>query len=304
MRNKKKILGTALLLSMAFAMSAQAGVWSQDETGYYYLTDDNAYARAQLMEIDGVTYGFNSSAYMMTGWSQLDGNWYYFDPASGAMETGWKDLEGTWYYLDPSTGVMKTSWLKLGTNRYYLDGSGALKVNCFFDAEDGLAYRADENGVIYRNTSTEDGNGNIFVYDSEGRIKIANTSTRAAASVSGGSSFSDEYLTMDNYEEFKANIVTLASEAVQEKEDELYEKYMERKEKGTLSSAKISSWEYTTRNALTKLGLTDDEIDAFIYAVEHGTYVYGGDEEYEDDDDEDYDYDYDYDYYDYDDDED
>ena len=47
------------------------------------------------------------------------GNWYYLDPATGAMATGWTRVDGQWYYMT-SGGVMRTGWLKDGGAWYYL----------------------------------------------------------------------------------------------------------------------------------------------------------------------------------------
>ena len=60
-------------------------------------------------------YHFGTDGYMDTGWfKDVDGNWYYLNPASdgtqGAMKTGWftDPQDGHLYYLDPKTGAMVT----------------------------------------------------------------------------------------------------------------------------------------------------------------------------------------------------
>ena len=35
----------------------------------------------------------------LTGWHQLDGDWYYFDLTQGNMATGWQTLSGKDYYF-------------------------------------------------------------------------------------------------------------------------------------------------------------------------------------------------------------
>ena len=306
MRKSMKVLAAASLLSISCVFAAYAG-WEQDEKGYYYQNESGSYARDQILNIDGVNYGFNGEAYMMTGWNQMGGNWYYFDPASGAQLQGWQQINGSWYYLNPGDGVMKTSWFKQGANLYYLDPNGAMKTG-YFDV-DGLAYHANESGVIYRNTSTEDGNGNIFVYDDLGRIKIANKSTRnISKGEDGGSAFQD-FLSLEFFGERKEELIAQAEEVVNKKMDELYVKY-KKKMVDANTTRKINSrtedWEKSATRALTELQVSQEEIDAYLYEVEHNQYQsygdlsdYGYDEidenyEYDEDDDEDDDF-YDYD---------
>ena len=47
------------------------------------------------------------SGRMATGWTKVDGSWYYLDPATGAMATGWVNVNGYWYYLN-GNGSMAT----------------------------------------------------------------------------------------------------------------------------------------------------------------------------------------------------
>ncbi len=307
MRKSVKVLAVASLLSISCVFAAYAG-WEQDEKGYYYQNESGSYARDQILNIDGVNYGFNGEAYMMTGWQQIGGNWYYFAPESGAQLTGWQQIDGTWYYLNPGDGAMKTSWFKQGANLYYLDQNGAMKTG-YFDV-DGLAYHANDSGVIYRNTSTEDGNGNIFVYDDLGRIKIANKSTRnISKGEDGGSAFQD-FLSLEFFDERKNELIAQAEEVVNKKMDELYVKYKKKMVDATTAkkvTSRTAAWEVSATRALTELQVPQEEITAYLYAVEHNQYQsygdlsdYGYDEidaDYEyDDDDDDYDDYYDDDY--------
>ena len=50
-------------------------------------------------------YYFGSDTFMKTGWFQDDtGNWYYLNPKSdgfqGAMMTGWQQIDGEWFYFN------------------------------------------------------------------------------------------------------------------------------------------------------------------------------------------------------------
>lgn len=300
MKRTWKVLAVSLLLSAGFATCACAG-WEQDGEGRYsYKMDSGAYARDQIIEIDGARYAFDQAAHMLTGWNVVDGEWHYFD-ASGAMAAGWLNLDGSWYYLDPSNGAMKSGKFNIGSNIYLTDSSGVLQVNGWYGGPDGYMYRTDENGVIKRNGSEEDDKGNIYVYDDDGRIRVANTSTRNTAKAEGGSFLSEEYLSKEKYDEWRDNIVNRADEAIGGLKDDLYDEYREAMEEATTSKKRASrrkKWERRATNQLTKVSMTEEEIKAYIKQVENDTYVYSyGDypdddfdfDSYYDDDDDDYD---------------
>lgn len=53
---------------------------------------------------------------MVTGWQEIDGEWYYFN-ASGSME------KNTWignYYLGPYGQMLKNQWI----GNYYVGSNG------------------------------------------------------------------------------------------------------------------------------------------------------------------------------------
>ncbi len=267
---KWKKLGAATILAVsALAVTAQAGTWDNDGTGYTYLFDTNAYARDQIAEIDGLLYGFDANAHMLTGWQQIDNNWYYFDPASGAMQPGWQYIDDAWYYFDPSTGVMQTRWLYVGPSRYYFNDDGVLQQNGFFDAADGYSYYADENGVVLRNTSLTTADGVIYDFDEYGHYRLVNNSSRTA----GDNMFSDYVPTNDTYDTFRTNLMSEADEKRHETMDDFYDRYERRDEGSGISNSAKERWENNVRIQLSALFMSDDEIDEFIYEVERGYYT-------------------------------
>ena len=61
-----------------------------------------------------------------TGWTWLNGDWYYLDPDNGGvMKTGWTYDGGQWYYLnvehDGTFGKMLTGWVFVNGRWYYLN---------------------------------------------------------------------------------------------------------------------------------------------------------------------------------------
>ena len=105
-----------------------------------------------------------------TGWKQIDGIWYYFNPDSGIMLTGWYYDKGLahWYYLDPSTGAMtKNKPLKVDGFWYFFDGYGQMRTGWYEEPNIGLHYLEPEagknQGHMYVNTTAEiDGKDWLF----------------------------------------------------------------------------------------------------------------------------------------------
>ena len=103
-----------------------SGTWRKDSKGWWYQWSDTTYPKSTFETIDGKTYYFNASGYMVTGWQAVDGKWYYFN-GSGAQLTGWQQIGGKWYYLSPwDKGAMVTGWQKLDGKWYYFNSSGAM----------------------------------------------------------------------------------------------------------------------------------------------------------------------------------
>jgi glucan-binding YG repeat protein len=71
-------------------------------------------------------YGSKRVLSTMTGWSQEDGKWYYYQ-GDGSKKTGWLKWNGAWYYHDQA-GVMKTGWVKWNGDWYYMNGNGSMKT--------------------------------------------------------------------------------------------------------------------------------------------------------------------------------
>lgn len=55
--------------------------WQKDDHGWWYRLSADTYYADGIADIDGATYLFNSDGYMLTGWQQLNGHWYYLTQA-------------------------------------------------------------------------------------------------------------------------------------------------------------------------------------------------------------------------------
>ena len=127
-------LATAILAgTLAFSMipaTVQAAGWKQNKNGYWWQENNYSYPRNQWKIIYGKQYHFNSSGYMDTDWTKVDGKWYYLGGKNdGAKKTYWQLVRGKYYWLG-SNGVMRTGWQKVYNKYYWLGGSndGAMKT--------------------------------------------------------------------------------------------------------------------------------------------------------------------------------
>ncbi|MDO5119772.1 MAG: RICIN domain-containing protein [Coriobacteriales bacterium] len=110
--------------SVTFKIGPKTGSWQQSGSRWWYRWDNGTYPASEFVKIDGKTYYFDASGWMITGWKSVSGSWYYFE-SSGAMVTGWKQISGTWYWF-ASNGKMATGLKTISGKIYYFSSSGAM----------------------------------------------------------------------------------------------------------------------------------------------------------------------------------
>lgn len=84
MRKTKKqlaTLGLAVMLASSMSMTAFAGQWRQDTTGWWYQSDDGTYFNGGWQWIEGKCYYFTPEGYCLTNTTTPDG---YMVDGSGA----------------------------------------------------------------------------------------------------------------------------------------------------------------------------------------------------------------------------
>lgn len=106
--------------------SERTGKWIKQGNRWWYQYSNGTYPRNSRVVIDGKTYRFDSSGWMMTGWVSELNSWYYHN-SSGAQVTGWQKVGGKWYYLDPNdSGIMVTGLQDIEGRKYFFASSGAM----------------------------------------------------------------------------------------------------------------------------------------------------------------------------------
>ncbi len=126
--------------------------WFADETGTYYFMPGTANALTGLNTIDKGIYYFNEAAQLQTGWLELGGNTFLFNPAEGGkLYTGWwSDPTVGVRYLDPTDGHMVTGLATIDKDTYYFNEQGFVQTG--WVELNGLTYmfNPNDNGKLYK----------------------------------------------------------------------------------------------------------------------------------------------------------
>lgn len=96
--------------------------WIRNKTGWYYLNAGGSWYALGRFEIDGESYWFDGSGYMVTGWQQDgDGYWYYMTESGTMQKSSWLQYNNQWYYLG-ADGRMYTNTTT--SDGYYVNNEG------------------------------------------------------------------------------------------------------------------------------------------------------------------------------------
>ena len=92
---------------------------------WYYLHEDYRWARSELLELEGKTYGFDAAGKAIAnGWLILNGAYYHFD-GSGCLERDtWICYGGCWYYLGSDGRVVTNGEASYEGKRYWMGSNG------------------------------------------------------------------------------------------------------------------------------------------------------------------------------------
>lgn len=122
------------------------GAWVQDAKGWKCKAADGTWYTNCWKELtyqnEKSWYRFDAQGYLVTGWYQENGIWYYLNPKSdgklGKMMTGWQYINDIWYYFTENAGDKQGAmfckrWAELPYNGtvewYYFDENGTMKTD-------------------------------------------------------------------------------------------------------------------------------------------------------------------------------
>lgn len=138
-----------------------SGKWHQSNGRWWY-EYDGTYAKNCWLRSNKGWYAFDADGYMMTGWNNILGTYYYFHndglmAANEWVDGYWLDSSGAWtyphtgswhsdswgwWYEDTSGWYACDEWVKINGYWYYFDGYGYMMTNTYVDG-----YWVGANGV-------------------------------------------------------------------------------------------------------------------------------------------------------------
>lgn len=147
--------------------SAEAGTpefgWLSYMDHLYYV-DETAGKLTGVQTVDGVPYTFDNYGSVQTGWiTYEDGSLYYYD-ADAQPANGWTELDGNTYYFTASgaamgittvdgilydfdsSGRLQTGWITTDDGTLWANAQGELAIG--LTQIDGKTYSFDANGIM------------------------------------------------------------------------------------------------------------------------------------------------------------
>ena len=151
--------------------SSNAWYWLDCVQNGAVAKDKDVYQESQADDAGniGKWVRYDAAGHMVKGWSEKDGNRYYFDPVYGTMAKGDADIDGIHYYFNKDTGILESSgqtdddgrsfnedgWHKVdGVNYWYENG-----------VRQGVKYREDGSiDASYRGKEIYDPSSNAWYW--------------------------------------------------------------------------------------------------------------------------------------------
>ena len=90
--------------------SSNAWYWLDCVQNGAVAKDKDVYQESQADDAGniGKWVRYDAAGHMVKGWSEKDGNRYYFDPVYGTMAKGDTDIDGIHYYFNKDTGILES----------------------------------------------------------------------------------------------------------------------------------------------------------------------------------------------------
>ena len=120
------------------------------------------------------------------GWSEQNGQWYYYDSTGSAVTNEWKKSGSHWFYLGDDGAMLRDSVIDDGENFYYVNGDGAMSVNRWIitdpevigaDGDEQVYLYLGSNGrAVKKSDSSQSAflkrviDGKTYAFDENGRM--------------------------------------------------------------------------------------------------------------------------------------
>ena len=179
--------GTQYYFHIGTGLRASGWIHHEWNGRNYYCREDGTVYRGWLQIGANGYYLDETLGWLTTGFVEIKGEHYYFNPDGeldgtlGQLLTGWRTIDGgkRYFYrggaINGEKGKMKTLWFKVGVNTYFGDPeTGIVKTGLFnYPADSTYCYYFNERGAMQTGAVNID--GNLYYFDkSTGRRVISN----------------------------------------------------------------------------------------------------------------------------------
>ena len=161
------------------------GEWKSDDKGYWYQYNDGNIPKDKWSQIDGNWYYFDDKGYMATNQYRSDGKGgYSWVGENGAYNSSWnakwkKDDDG-YYWLEYSDGSYPTNqWLEIDGKWYYFDSEGYMVTGRQWLGGKSYSFGTDGHWLGYATGTQNVPKDNLYWTQEKGSELIYKTSSGA-----------------------------------------------------------------------------------------------------------------------------
>lgn len=135
-------------------MSTAKEGWNEVGNDWYYV-QDGYLITDEVIEVNGVYYGFDDEGRMYSGCYAYCGWNYYVFGADGKALSGWQELNGQWVYCHPDWMYAVTWDYYIDNKLYVFDSDGYLMYGSF--VRWGTLYTTDSTGAVVKQEEIPNG---------------------------------------------------------------------------------------------------------------------------------------------------
>lgn len=123
--------------------------WYQEGNAWYYFNPQSGERMSGIINDGDKTYFCNFLGVMQTGWTQIEGNYYYLEGNGEMVKDQLKDINGNKYYFHPDGHMSRDEWVK--DNTYHTGPDGIIQTSTWIDEDNYV----NGSGKLTDNTKTD-----------------------------------------------------------------------------------------------------------------------------------------------------